>query len=86
MPLTYAGGLQQKKKSELQEIAVALKISDQGTRESIQVRIKEHLDAQQHKLEDNPKFAGLYTRKRKSVQPLAEKPSCVHTLSCNHNR
>ena len=85
MPPTYAGGLQQKKKSELQEIAVALKISDQGTRESIQVRIKDHLDAHQHKLEDNPKFAGLYTRKRKSVQPLAEKPSCVHTLLCNHN-
>lgn len=72
--IAYGGSLQQKKKSELQEIAVALKISDQGTRDSIQVRIKEHLDTHQDKLEDNPKFAGLYTRRRKSVQPLAEKP------------
>jgi hypothetical protein len=73
--IAFAGSLQQKKKSELQEIAAALKISDQGTREHIQVRIKEHLDEHHDKLEDNPKFAGLYSRRRKSAQPLVEKPS-----------
>ncbi|KAF8621466.1 hypothetical protein AX15_007760 [Amanita polypyramis BW_CC] len=74
-PVAYAGGLQQKKKSELQEIAVALKISDQGTRESLHTRIKDHLDEHQDTLEDNPKFAGLYSRKRRNIQPHLEKPS-----------
>ncbi|KAF8331602.1 hypothetical protein F5887DRAFT_1141051 [Amanita rubescens] len=69
--IAFTGSLQQKKKSELQEIAAALKISDQGTREHIQVRIKEHLDEHHDKLEDNPKFAGLYSRRRKSASRFA---------------
>jgi hypothetical protein len=68
-PVVFAGSVQQKKKTELQELAVALKISDQGTRDSLQTRIKEHLDDHQATLEDNPRFAGLYVRKRRSVQP-----------------
>ncbi|KIL56482.1 hypothetical protein M378DRAFT_89238 [Amanita muscaria Koide BX008] len=68
-PIAFAGGLQQKKKSELQELAVALKISDQGTRESLHTRIKEYLDDNQATLEDNPRFAGLYGRRRRSAQP-----------------
>ncbi|KAK2466596.1 hypothetical protein APHAL10511_000854 [Amanita phalloides] len=71
-PVAFAGGLQQKKKSELQEIAIALKISDSGTRDVLQARIRDYLEGNQKKLGDNPKFAGLYPRRRKSVQAQPE--------------
>ncbi|KAF8524908.1 hypothetical protein BU17DRAFT_42394 [Hysterangium stoloniferum] len=66
----YTGSLQTKKKSELQDIAIALEIADTGTREEIQTRIKLHLAQNEGDLSEDPKFAGLYGRNRKrSVQP-----------------
>ncbi|RDB23509.1 hypothetical protein Hypma_009237 [Hypsizygus marmoreus] len=68
-PVTFAGALMPKKKSDLQEISVALRISDQGTKEEILNRIKKHLERNPD-LEDDPTFAGLFVNRRKrSVQP-----------------
>lgn len=77
---TYAGSLQAKKKAELQEIAQALNISNAGTREDLQQRIRKHLDDNSKEYEDDPTFTGLFgNRKRqKSLQPQpqeAPKPS-----------
>jgi hypothetical protein len=68
---SYSGALQPKKKSELQEIAGALRISDQGTKEELYTRIRTHLDKHQTTLEDVPAFAGLFGRRKRSVQPQA---------------
>lgn len=64
MPSIYSGALQPKKKSELQEIAEALSLATTGTKDDIQTRIKEHLDA--HDLSESPQFGGLYVGKRKA--------------------
>ncbi|KAG6809833.1 hypothetical protein H0H92_014587 [Tricholoma furcatifolium] len=65
----FTGALMPKKKQDLQEIAVALKISDQGTKDDLMNRIKRHLDTNPD-LEEDPSFAGLYgTRRKRSLQP-----------------
>ncbi|KIK92237.1 hypothetical protein PAXRUDRAFT_147764 [Paxillus rubicundulus Ve08.2h10] len=69
-PVAYSGALQSKKKAELQEIARALHLSDAGTKEDIQNRIKKHLDQNQSLLEDNPAFSGLFGKRKRSTQPL----------------
>lgn len=67
--VAYTGALQPKKKSDLQEIAQALSIQDTGSKEELLARIKKHLDANQDALEDDPVFAGLFGRRKRSVQP-----------------
>jgi len=82
----FAGALPPKKKQELQEIALALNISDQGTKDEIQTRIKKHLDENAGTLESNPTFAGLYTsrargKRQTSVQPVAAPPRYVNAAA-----
>ncbi|KAG6902920.1 hypothetical protein C0995_009311 [Termitomyces sp. Mi166 len=65
----FAGALMPKKKQELQEIALALKISDGGTKDDLMNRIKRHLELNPD-LEEDPSFSGLFgSRRRRSVQP-----------------
>ena len=70
-PVAYSGALPPKKKSELQQIAVALSLSNSGTKDELQARIKKHLYNNQDALEDDPKFAGLFGRRKRSLQPQA---------------
>ncbi|KAH7911785.1 hypothetical protein BJ138DRAFT_1149773 [Hygrophoropsis aurantiaca] len=82
-PVTFSGSLQTKKKAELLEIAQALRISDAGTKEDLQIRIKKHLDKNQADLEDAPAFAGLFGKKksqpafRRFMPPVEPKVSPV---------
>jgi SAP domain-containing new25 len=69
MAPVYSGSLQPKKKAELQDIASALNLSELGTKEELQSRIKKHLDNNQAMLEDDPSFVGLFGRRKRSVQP-----------------
>lgn len=69
MSSTFSGSLQAKKKAELQEICQALRITDAGTRDELQLRIKKHLD-NTAELADDPIFAGLFSKRRqRSAQP-----------------
>ncbi|KAJ7746940.1 hypothetical protein DFH07DRAFT_889543 [Mycena maculata] len=67
----FSGTLAPKKKSELQQIAIALDIDSAGTKDDLSSRIKKHLDNNQSSLEDDPVFAGLFGRRKRSVQPQA---------------
>ncbi|KAJ6625006.1 hypothetical protein B0H10DRAFT_2005303 [Mycena sp. CBHHK59/15] len=67
---TFSGALPPKKKSELQQIAAALDIDASGTKDDLQSRIKKYLDNNQAELEDDPVFAGLFGRRKRSVQPM----------------
>jgi hypothetical protein len=83
-PITFSGTIPSKKKADLQAIAVALDISDAGTKEDLQGRIKRHLERHQSKYEDDPTFSGLYGKRKRSAQPpitsvtslLSLSPSC----------
>ena len=75
----YSGTLQSKKKAELKEIASALHISESGTREDLQQRIRKHLDDNQTSLEHNLVFSGLFKRK-KGLQPLSNGSVPLHLL------
>ncbi len=77
----YSGSLQPKKKIELLEIALALGISDQGTKEELVQRITKYLDFNQSSLEDNPTFTGLFSRRKRSVQPQPIPRSALCLLS-----
>ncbi|KAG0707180.1 hypothetical protein DFH29DRAFT_897369 [Suillus ampliporus] len=68
-PVAFSGTIPSKRKADLQTIALALHISDSGTRDELQARIKRHLEQHQSKYEDDPTFSGLYGKKKKSVQP-----------------
>ncbi|KAF7317948.1 SAP domain-containing protein [Mycena kentingensis (nom. inval.)] len=81
MAILYTGALAPKKKSELQAIADALEIDNTGTKDELQTRIKKHLDTHQD-LEDDPVFAGLYGRRKRSVPP----PSRVVTTPKSPSR
>ena len=77
----FSGVLHPKKKAELREIASALHISDGGTREELQQRIRKHLNDNQVALEDNPAFAGLFRRKKGTRQSNQESvPFCARCL------
>ncbi|KAI6030276.1 hypothetical protein EDC04DRAFT_2880458 [Pisolithus marmoratus] len=68
MAPVYTGSVQGKKKSDLQAIALALRINDKGTREELHLRIKKHLDDNQQ-LREDPAFVGLYSKRNRSAQP-----------------
>ncbi|KAI6120273.1 hypothetical protein EDD16DRAFT_1788188 [Pisolithus croceorrhizus] len=65
--IVYTGSLNIKKKSELRDIAVALHISDKGTRDDLLLRIRKHLEENQQ-LENDPVFVGLFSKLKRSVQ------------------
>ncbi|KAL4063985.1 hypothetical protein V8B97DRAFT_1435108 [Scleroderma yunnanense] len=79
-PTAFSGSLQSKKKAELLEIALALQISDRGTKEEVQARIKKRLDDNPH-LKDNPAFSGLLGRGKRSMQPQLLSHSAPSSVS-----
>ncbi|KAK0497703.1 hypothetical protein EDD18DRAFT_1461730 [Armillaria luteobubalina] len=70
----FSGSLQPKKKADLQHIATSLGISDAGTKDELQLRIKKHLDNNQDVLEVDPQYAGLYGIRSRGGA-VARKPS-----------
>ncbi|KAJ7918703.1 hypothetical protein B0H13DRAFT_274490 [Mycena leptocephala] len=82
-PTTFSGALQPKKKSELQQLASALDIDSAGTKDDLQSRIKKHLDNNQAELEDDPVFAGLFGRRKRSVQPPASRVESRKVVAMN---
>ena len=57
---SFSGGLKAKTKTELQDIALALGISEDGMKADILECIKMQLDTQPHLL-TNPRFSGLFS-------------------------
>ncbi|KAH7924455.1 hypothetical protein BV22DRAFT_1090912 [Leucogyrophana mollusca] len=74
-PVTFTGTLRSKRRAELLEIAKALQINESGTKEDLQTRIKKHLDANQTDLEDEPAFAGLFAKMKKSSAQSQPQPA-----------
>ncbi|KAK0216023.1 hypothetical protein IW262DRAFT_1397428 [Armillaria fumosa] len=70
----FSGSLQPKKKADLQNIATSLGISEAGTKDELQLRIKKHLDNNQDVLEGDPQYAGLYGIRSRGGA-VARKPS-----------
>ena len=68
MTTVWSGALQPKKKQELQDIALALAVDSNGTKDEIHERIKVHL-ATNPSLASDDRFAGLYSR-RKSTRSV----------------
>ncbi|KAF7309599.1 SAP domain-containing protein [Mycena indigotica] len=68
-PTQFSGALAPKKKIELQAIASALNLEAGGTKEELQGRIRKYLDNNQSELEDDPTFAGLFGRRKRSQPP-----------------
>ena len=63
--LVSPGSLTSKNKGDLQEIAGALSLSEDGTAKDLQARIVAHFDANSH-LRNSPLFTGLFNRIRVS--------------------
>jgi hypothetical protein len=82
--IAFSGALHPKKKAELQEIATALQISDVGTKEELQNRIKGHLEKNQSKLEEEPAFVGLFGRVKRKRQG-SEKPLVIAAPRLHHD-
>ncbi|KAF8130384.1 hypothetical protein EV363DRAFT_1417450 [Boletus edulis] len=76
----FSGTLHTKKKGELRELASALRISDAGTREELQQRIRKQLEDNRASLEYDPVFSGLFRRKR-GVQPPSHEHSAASPAS-----
>lgn len=70
MSSVFSGALQPKKKGDLQELASALKISSDGTKDELYIRLKKHLDKHQMELESDPQFSGLFDRRRKRKESV----------------
>jgi hypothetical protein len=64
----YTGSLASKSKPDLQEIAEALALSKDGTKQDLQTRINTHFDAHPRFKED-PKYVGLFIRTRGQKRP-----------------
>ncbi|KAG0702115.1 hypothetical protein DFH29DRAFT_1069287 [Suillus ampliporus] len=59
--VAFSGTIPLKKKADLQGIALALHISDAGTRDGLQGRIKSNINP------DDPTFSGLYEKRKKII-------------------
>jgi hypothetical protein len=64
----YMGSLASKSKPDLQEIAEALALPKDGTKQDLQTRINAHFDAHPRFKED-PKYIGLFIRTRGQKRP-----------------
>ncbi|KAF8589015.1 hypothetical protein K439DRAFT_1278805, partial [Ramaria rubella] len=82
---TFTGSLQAKKKQDLQDIALALNISDSGIRDELQNRIKLHLSQNEATLSEDPRFGGLYGRNRKRSWLDSAKEDAMSVTSEDHD-
>jgi hypothetical protein len=71
---SFTGALNSKKKPDLQEIAGALNLSEDGTREALILRINTFFE-QKPDRRDDPQFLGLFNRASKRRAPASENPT-----------
>ena len=70
--IVFLGGLSSKKVEDLRDIAYALAISEEGTKEVLVASIKSNLETQPE-LQQNPRFAGLFSsRSQQRPAPMNE--------------